>query len=192
MFQMLSLDLLRSMETLASRAALVFGFAPKHWVSPGGLSDLCGLSIWSEVGSSLIPLSLGDGDQRGESDTESFPLRRALRKSSSACWGGCSVCWEKTLSAVISLSLYGDIAFRHQTIYLRPIEVVKEESHSWKEATNYSKLVSAILKIPQIHVHSGPGSATSDGCRCVLFQRDGECHRFDQTASRAARHRRSP
>lgn len=98
-------DLLRSMEALASRAALVWGLVPKYCASPGGLSDRCGLSIWSEGGSSLIPLSLGDGDQRGDPDTESLPLRRALRKSSSARSGGCNICWMKTLSAIISLSL---------------------------------------------------------------------------------------
>lgn len=98
-------DILRSMETSASRSALVCGLEPKYCTSPGGLSDRCGLSIWSEGGSSLIPLSLGDGDQRGEPDTESLPLRRALRKSSFARSGGCSICWMKTLSAIISLSL---------------------------------------------------------------------------------------
>lgn len=94
-FQVDICDSLRSMEMSASRAALVCGLVPKYWASSGGLSGRWGLSIWSEGGSSLIPLSLGEGDQRGEPDTESFPLRRALRKSSSVCSAGCSICWVK-------------------------------------------------------------------------------------------------
>lgn len=91
---------LRSVEMLASRAALVCGLAAKYWASPGGLSGRCGLSIWSDGGSSLIPLSLGEGDQTGEPDTESLPVKRALRKSLSACSACCSICWVKTLSLV--------------------------------------------------------------------------------------------
>lgn len=78
----LECDSRRSMQLPAPRASSDFGPEMKHWASPDGLSGRCGLSIWSEAGSSLIPLSLGDGDQRGEPDTESPPpVSRALRKS---------------------------------------------------------------------------------------------------------------
>lgn len=101
-------DLLKSAGTLASRAALVSGLVPKKWESPGGLSGRWGLSIWSDGGSSLIPLSLGDGDQSGEADTESPPRRSALRKSSFGCSGGCNICWVKTSSGTIILYVWGN------------------------------------------------------------------------------------
>lgn len=53
----------------------------------GGLPVGGGLSMWSEWGSSLIPLSLGDGDQTGDPYTESDPPRSAL-KNSSLPWAG--------------------------------------------------------------------------------------------------------
>lgn len=181
-------DLLRSMEMLASRAAFVCGLLLKYWASPGGLSGRCGLSIWSEGGSSLIPLSLGDGDQRGEPDTESLPLSKALRKSSSACPGGCSICWAKTLKAIISLSVWDENTVRDGTVFKkqRPTEYTKDELYSGKKANNYLQHVWVTLEISQPHAHLGPGLARCDGCHGVLFLHDGEFHRFDQTASQAA------
>lgn len=109
-------NLLRSMETLAS-LAFVCGLLLMCWVSPGGLSERCGLSMWSEVGSSLMPLSLGDGDQSGEPDTESLPLRRAVRKSLSVCSGGGNICWVTTLNAIISLSVWHENMSREGTVF---------------------------------------------------------------------------
>lgn len=127
-------NLLRSMETLASRAAFVCGLLLMCWVSPGGLSERCGLSMWSEVGSSLMPLSLGDGDQSGEPDTESLPLRRAVRKSLSACSDGGSICWVTTLNAIISLSVWHENMSREGTVFQqrRPTKYPKDGLYtSW-------------------------------------------------------------
>lgn len=57
-----------------------------------------------------------------------------------------------------------------------PPEGVEEELHSTHN----------------VNVHSGPGPARRDGCHGVPFPRDGGSPRFDRTASRAARCRRSP
>ena len=68
-------------------------------VTGGGLPGRGGLSIWSDRGSSLMPLSLGEGDQSGEPEAESLPLRRALRKSLSAAPAAaavaCNICRER-------------------------------------------------------------------------------------------------
>lgn len=178
------------METLASRAALVCGLAPKYWLSPGGLSGRWGLSIWSDGGSSLMPLSLGEGDQIGEPDTESLPVRRALRKSSSACSAGCSSCWVETISAMISLSVWEDDMTRGRTD--KDLRSMSRSNYTVDTKQTATCCVWVTLDCSQADPHLVPGLARSDGCHGVLFPHDGECHRSDQTASQAAQCHHNP
>lgn len=134
---------------LASRAATVFGPAAKQWASSGGLSGRWGLSIWSDGGSSLIPLSLGEGDQRGEPDTESPPVRRVLRKSLSA-WLVCgSICWAKTLSLDYVRRHQRDKRWEHK----RPADNVKQELHCVK--------TNSFLSLTHIWLLAWPGAMVS-------------------------------
>ncbi len=79
--------------TLVSRSCCAWDTT--IWGSKGGLAVGGGLSMWSEWGSSLIPLSLGEGDQTGDPETESYPPKSAL-KNSSLPWAGIII-WQSRI-----------------------------------------------------------------------------------------------
>lgn len=171
-----------SLGKLASGLVFVGGLGAKYWGCPWGLSGRWGLSPWSDGESSLIPLSLGVGDHRGEPDTESLPVRIALRKSLSSWLAVCSTCRVESLV----LAFIGGWNAQKWWVALS-LTVFS----GLKQVHSHARFLLRLARYDGYHGSLLPHTGDCRHLDQTAIQASLRCH-FDQTASRVARHHHIP